>query len=151
MAHSDIACEVAVLVRAIMALSATYEANEEQRVELSPDEPARLLLEGWNERIAYRMRAIERAVALQQARSLEEGMFQIMLARAEAEYLWHLAADEHTGEATQVHGRIDGLLYSVLRLLEELTGTPAEALGADYYMRREQDPHAGRGATRDGS
>jgi hypothetical protein len=151
MAHGDTACEIAVLARAIMVLSATYEANEEQQLELSPDEPARLLLEGRNERIACRLRAIERAVALHRALFLEEGMFQIMLARAEAEYLWHLADDEHVGEATQVHRRIDGLLYSVLRLLEDLTGTPAEALGADYYMHREHDPHAARGATRDGS
>ena len=89
-----------------------------------------------------RRAAIERDAARSRARSLEGGMFQLMLARSDAEYLSHLADGSRSAEAEEIRRRIDGLLYSLLRLLEELSGTPAEALGAGHYMDRRYDPHA---------
>ena len=41
-------------------------------------------------------------------------MFQVMLARSEAEYLSHLADEARSAEAEQIKGRIDGLLHDRL-------------------------------------
>jgi hypothetical protein len=36
---------------------------------------------------------------------------------------------------------VSGLLYSVVRVLEQVSGTPADELGTALYMHRRYDPH----------
>ena len=71
-------------------------------------------LEQASARIAERRTAIERRAARTRSRLLEGGMFQVMLARSEAEYLSHLADEARSAEAEQIKGRIDGLLHDRL-------------------------------------
>jgi hypothetical protein len=139
---TETGCPVTELAREAATLIAAAEAGGAEELELGLHTPERVALEQASARIAERRTAIERRAARTRARSLEGGLFQVMLARSEAEYLSHLADETRSAEAEQTKGRIDGLLLSVLRLLEELSGTPAETLGAQYYMG---DPDAAPG------
>jgi hypothetical protein len=65
----------------------------------------------------------------------------VLLAYAEAYSLRDMAALKEADDAEKVMRRVSGLLYSAVRVLEQVSGTPADELGMVYYMHARYDPH----------
>jgi len=96
---TETGCPVAERAREAATLIAAAEAGGAEEPELGLHTPERVPIEQASARIAERRTAIERRAARTRARSLEGGMFQVMLARSEAEYLSHLADETRSAEA----------------------------------------------------
>ena len=133
-------CPVAAMGREVDALWTAFSANDRRVVKLKDGpEHNRLVLE--NEHIVDRRDALEELAACTPASSLVGAMFQIMLARSSAEAVSSYVESKWSKTALG-HGRqVEACLYSVLRLLEEMSGVPAEEVGARHYMNREFNPH----------
>jgi hypothetical protein len=138
---ADTTCPVADMGREVEALWAAFRINDRRVVALKDgQEHDRLELE--NEHLVDRRDALEELAACTPARSPVGAMFQIMLARAATEAMGSYVESRWSKEALRYSRQVEGCLYSVLRLLEELSGTPAEQVGAKHYMSRAFDPHA---------
>jgi hypothetical protein len=68
-------------------------------------------------------------------------MFQLMVAYSEAYSLRDMADLKQADDAERIARRVSGLLYSTMRVLEKVSGTPADELGAGFYMPDRYDPH----------
>jgi hypothetical protein len=138
---AETACPVADMGREVEALWAVFLANDRRVVKLKDgQEHDRLELE--NEHLVDRRDALEELAACTPARSPVGAMFQIMVARAAADAIASYREEAWAKEVSRYCRQVDGCLYSALRLLEELSGTPAEEVGAKHYMSRAFDPHA---------
>ncbi|MFM2149838.1 MAG: hypothetical protein RLZZ187_2144 [Pseudomonadota bacterium] len=131
------ACPMADLARQATALwDALARADQGRRAAVTASEEMRLERE---ERALYdALWGLEGQASHAQARSIEGAMFAILLARAEFGMLE--ASDCDDFETTERNRRVVRLLYSALRALEAVSGTPAEEVGAAHYMCRELDP-----------
>jgi hypothetical protein len=134
-------CPVAAMGREVEALWTAFLANDRRVVKLKEgQEHDRLEME--NEHIVDRRDALEELAACTPARSLVGAMFQLMLARSAADAMGSYVEGRWSKEGLHYSRQIEACLYSVLRLLEEMSGTPAEEVGARHYMSRTFDPYS---------
>ncbi len=135
-----VTCPVAEIGHEVEALWAAFMAKDSRVVALKKGvEHDQLELE--NEHIVDRRDALEELAACTQARSPVGAMFQIILARAATEAAMSYLDTRWEKQGARYSRQIEACLYSVLRVLEELSGVPAEQVGANHYMCRKYDPH----------
>lgn len=138
--RSAATCPVYALAREAKALIDAYTANDERMPETAGR--GRMRLEEINDRLLARVDTIETRASQLQATSLEGALYQVMVARTEAEVLAGFAA-HGDGEGYEArHARLGGLLCSVARLIERTAGVDREALFGDWHGGREADPLA---------
>ena len=88
-----------------------------------------------------RLYAFEAAATLDRTRSAMGAVLQLTLASNEIERLVSLTEPDELRAARECQRKIDRVLYSVLTFLEESYGIRREDIGADFYARRDMDPH----------
>jgi hypothetical protein len=133
-------CPVAELGRQAAVLFDAYTATEKTELTLK-EGPERSRLERLGEHIEDHRLALEACAAGMQAQSVQGALYQVLLAYAEAYSLRDMAALKEADDAEKAIRRVSGLLYSAVRVLEQVSGIPADELGMEHYMHRRYDPH----------
>jgi hypothetical protein len=135
---AETTCPVADMAREVEALWTAFLANDRRVVKLKDgQEHDRLELE--NEHLVDRRDALEELAACTPARGRHVPAHG---GQSRSRGHGELPRGGVGEEVNRYCRQVDGCLYSVLRLLEELSGTPAEEVGAKHYMSRAFDPHA---------
>ncbi len=135
------ACPVAAIAREAGALIAGHRRNDERALGMAAG-AARTAAGMADRAVMDRVSALEELAARTRARSLEGALFQLVLAKADADDLRDCAAVSMADDAEAAIGRVHGLLHSAMSALEDVCGVRREAFVGEWYMRREYDPHA---------
>ena len=129
---------VAVSGRELIKVWAALDANDEQQPQHDEGSPERRRLEQEHKILWTRRDALEGAVALTQAISLEGALIQIALAHGLADAV---RASDDTGESRENDLRkISAALHSAASVLEDAAGCDLAELGFDIYMGNSVPP-----------
>ncbi len=136
--------------RDLVALRVTYDKTDERHSK-ADDQIEKVGLERAGRQLGDRITYLEEAITGHEAISLKGAMVQVMIASGVAARMGdrQTASEVDGRHQAQDSRRMDALLYSIVRLLEETTGTRREEFSGAYYMPRSWDPYEVKVLSRD--
>lgn len=146
--HSSTACPVATIARdvqriyeAMGAADATKITTRDSKVDSEIDryfKAERQYLALYALINAKRSEAIHTCAA-----SALGAQHQVMIASILIDELWDMVPDDGdlAYKSNLAKERLNWLLFSIIGVLEDISGVAREDIGAAYYMPRRQDPH----------
>ena len=102
-------------------------------------------------RLCDRIDTLEGQAAQTRAASAEGALFQLALALADAGLLADMAHGACATDAVRRLRRVEGLLWSVARLLEGQAGVGLREVAGAFYVADLPDPHAALDEARQGA